>query len=64
MFVKDDTDVNLNSLSEVHDRHSHGSVLINVTEEIPQPKLPLIKIVLKITSRHMKVRHTKEMVFR
>lgn len=47
MFVKDDADVNLNSLSEVYDRHSHSSILINVTEEIPQTKLPLVQIILK-----------------
>ena len=40
---------NLHCLPEVRHRDSHGAVLIDVSEEVPQTQLALIQIVLHST---------------
>lgn len=36
----------LNGFPEVYDRNTHCPVLVDVTEEVPQAKLALIKVIL------------------
>lgn len=49
----------LHSLSKFWDRNMHRPIFINVAEEIPQPKLALIKIILQNNTQQMTLLKTE-----